>query len=133
SPGAFIALSGRRLHSMFSFIGEETLADGVELGQLRCRYTELLKPGDIRCIEGLAGGIHSLFFCDLPCVSLSIRAQHRVGQPRIYEAPRLSISRNRVDRYAIDVRRRLQLLRYLCRLRSTLTRETVIRGSNGEF
>lgn len=71
--GAFYAVEGERICTTWSFQEHRWLADPLCIGELTRKKTELLQPGEIRCIEPASDGIHQIFHLGRPSVTLVVR------------------------------------------------------------
>ncbi len=77
SCGAFMALSGRRMHISYAFHGGRAREPYAEEGSLELRRTELLRRGDTRAIT--PDLIHELYWIEKPAVTVAVRCAVHPG------------------------------------------------------
>jgi hypothetical protein len=71
--GAFSVLAGSSVHSHWRFERERTINSRLLCGRLARLATEILRPGDARCIRPGAQLIHQLFHLEVPSITIVVR------------------------------------------------------------
>ncbi|PYC87404.1 hypothetical protein C7C46_04810 [Streptomyces tateyamensis] len=75
SAGAFLALSGRRLHCEYDFAAADPLDSGVTFGALTATGRTMMRAASVSPI--LPTLVHELYWIEKPSVTVSIRAVPR--------------------------------------------------------
>ncbi|MFH9109948.1 hypothetical protein ACH4LN_19935 [Streptomyces albus] len=77
SPGAFLALSGRRMHLEYAFDSPAPLGSGVTFGGLSTLGRTMMRDAAVSPI--LPTMVHELYWIEKPSVTVSIRCTPRAG------------------------------------------------------
>jgi hypothetical protein len=91
--GAFGVVGGLTQNSTYHFTPRAPRPDGIEVGRLTRRQTELLRPGSVRRILPGSGFIHQVVHIARPTVSVALRTAREPDLPsqREYFAPGLAV------------------------------------------
>jgi len=112
--GAFRVLSGRSIHSCFTFDSVWSDDQGFALGSLSLAGAELLEPGDVRPIRGGFETIHAVYHLGFPSVTLLVATAR--SQPKAptfeFRGRSIAVDRSRIDLFTI---RQVQALRLMAR------------------
>ncbi|UCM88674.1 hypothetical protein [Streptomyces marincola] len=80
SSGAFLALSGRRLHLEYDFSALDSLNAGVTFGQLSATGRSMMREAAVSPI--LPTMVHELYWIEKPAVTVSVRCAPAPGSGR---------------------------------------------------
>lgn len=112
SCGAFAAVGGKRIHSVYDFVVEQAVGDHVWSGQLNRTRTHVMRSGDAHPI--LPGLIHDIYWVDTPSVTLAVRCDDHPGRdqerPLEYWQPGLAFL-DRVHQKDATISKQVEALR----------------------
>ena len=109
--GAFRILTGRSVHSRYTFTGSENL-HGLRLGHLRLQSVELLDRSHVTRIPKGSGLIHAAFHLDSPSMTLVVRTRQGTEPEPTYLPPGVAYD---TSVRSHELHKRLQLLDLLNR------------------